>query len=152
MADTDREFVRSAWSSSYRTSEHAGLIPMDWYADIMHPVIDRLLDSEHVRTLVGHEPGETDHLGRPFLYGFVSWSDTLVRGVPYVLYAYVKAPYRRGASKGQPAIGRLLLESAGVDPRRLFVYACRTGIVEDLVGKLPRARFDPLPARFLEPK
>lgn len=152
MLPVDREFVRSTWSSSYRLSDYAGLVPMDRWADVMHPIIDRLLDSPHVRTLVAHEPGEPDHLGRPYLYGFIASSSTLVPGVPYVLYAYVKASYRRGVSKGYAPFGRLLFEAAGIDPRKRFVYACRTGIVADLASKIPCAEFDPLPARFMEPK
>lgn len=152
MAATDHEFVRSAWSSSYRTSLYAGLIPMDRWASVMHPVIDELLNCPHVLTLVAEEPGEVDEKGRPFLYGFIAWSPTLVRAMPYVLYIYVKSPYRRGGAKGETPIGTLLFRAAGINPTDRFAYACDTGIVAELVHKIPRATFDPLPARFMEPK
>ena len=170
MIDADRQFVVSTWSSSYRTSPYAGMLAMDTYADVMHREIDRILDHPSTRTIVADEPGETDHEGRPFLYGFVCVRDldvavarlTLrasaaaaddcgpVRANPYVYYVYVKRPYRRGLHNGLPqAMGTELFRAAGVDPRRPFEYGCHTSYCSQLSRKIPRAQFNPLPARYL---
>lgn len=141
MIPADREFVRSGWSSSYRTSYAAGLISMDTWADVMHREINAILDRPSTAVTVAHEPGETDHVGRPFLYGFIA---ALKRPDPYVLYAYVKAPYRR------QRIAARLFAAAGVDPKRPFGYACRTGYCDQLAAKIPAASFNPLPARYQE--
>lgn len=146
----DRAFVVSTWSSSYRLSQHAGLLGMAGYADVMHREVARILDHPSTLTLVAEEPGEVDHEGRPFLYGFLS-----VRRpdseMPYVYYAYVKTAYRRG--KARHGLGRgvasLLFAAAGIDPRKPFAYACATKFSETLEREIPRAEFNPLPARYL---
>lgn len=122
---------------------------MDTYATVMHAQIDALLDRPNARTLVAHEPGEFDDRGRPFLYGFVA---TLAAATPYVLYVYVKAPYRRGKAKHglSRGIATMLFEAAGVDPVRPFAYACKTSYVSDLARKIPLAEWDPMPARYKE--
>lgn len=134
MVADDRQFVISGWSSSFRTSLYAGIISNATWADVMHREIGRILDRADTRTIVACEPDEFDHLGRQFLYGFAAVRST---GEPYVYYCYVKKPYRgRG-------IAHRLLEAAGVNPECRFGYACPTGPL----GKLPTAKFDPVPAR-----
>lgn len=149
MIAADHDFVRSSWSASYRTSKHAGLLPMDIYADVMHAVIDRILLHPTTRTIVAEEPGEVDEEGRPFLYGFISqrWPDARA---PYVYYVFVKNAYRRGLHRGLPiAMASSLFRAAGLDPRRPFEYACYNPYCAQLAGKIPRGEFNPLPARFL---
>ena len=160
MIDADRGFVRSAWSSSYRTSPYAGMLSMTTYADVMHREIDLVLDHPTTRTIVADEPGETDHEGRPFLYGFISFRalDAAIveltsgtpRPYPYVYYVYTKGPYRRGRHNGLPqAMATELFGAAGIDPRAPFAFACRTQYCAQLARKIPLGEFNPLPARFL---
>lgn len=150
MAPDDRQFVVSAWSSSYRTSPYAGLLSMASYADVMHREIGLILDHCSTQTIVAEEPGETDHLGRPFLYGFVA-RHAIAAPDPYVYYVYVKTPYRRGAIKGLPqGYATRLFAAAGIDPRKRFVYACHTSYCTELARKIPLAELNTLPARFLE--
>lgn len=148
MNQDERAFVVSGWSSSYRLSPHAGLLPMHAYAAIMHPVIESILDHRTTRVLVAEAPGEVDDKARPFLYGFLVY-----REPRYVYYAFVKSEFRRGRERYQleQGYGRQLMAAAGIDPARSFEYACHTNFATDLrdAGKLPHATFNPMPARFL---
>lgn len=156
MRQDDVAFVRSAWSSSYRTSHYAGMINMRDYADVMHGQIDSILSHQSTSVLVAEEEGELDHMGRSFLYGFLAFHRDLNHyklcdvdkhasraSHPYVYYVYVKSPYRgsRYASR--------LFAAAGIDPSKMFAYACRTPYCADLASKIPLAQFNPLPARYL---
>lgn len=170
MTSADRDFVVSGWSSSYRESFYAGMLSMETYAEVMHCEIGRVLAHPTTLALVAEEPGETDHAGRPFLYGFVVARQgdvsipTVARSVvgprrggrrkplPYLYYVYVKTAYRRGReryglSKGYAA---QLFEAAGIDPARPFAYACQTAECFTLATKIPLGEFNPLPARYLE--
>lgn len=151
MAPSDRQFVISTWSSSYRTSPHAGLLSMATYADVMHREIARIIDHPTTRVLVADEPGETDHEGRPFLYGFGAFGPEWL-GTPYIYYLYVKTPYRQGRKRLKLPMGYAaqILGAHGVDHRRPFAYACKTLYCDQLASKIPLATFDPLPARYLE--
>jgi hypothetical protein len=146
MLAVDRQFVLSGWSSSYRTSDRAGMIPMDEYAEVMHRWIGRILDHPSTVTLVAEQPGETVEDGKPFLYGFVCFSPP-----SYVYYLFVKTSYRRARSRYNLASGYAtqLLAATGIDPRSPFEYACHTATVSDLARKIPLAEHNPLPARFL---
>lgn len=137
MIPADRQLVISGWSSSYRKSRSAGLIRNSSWARVMHPEIEAYLDMPDTRTIVACEPGELDHLGREFLYGFIATRAS------YVYYCYVKLRYRRRG------IARGLFDAAGVDPAGAFLYACSTGASEEIrrAGKIPAATFDPVPAR-----
>ena len=148
MIASDRDFVVSGWSSSFRQSFHAGMLSMESYALVMHREIARILDHPSTETLVAEELGQTDHLGRPFLYGFL----TRRRGAPYVYYCYVKSPYRRGQLRHGLRAGYAtpLFAAAGIDPRAPFGYACQTPYVSKLARRIPLAQWDPLPARYLE--
>lgn len=150
MAATDRDLVVSGWSSSLRMSHYAGFISMKRWASVMHVEINATLDHPDVSTLVAEEIGETDHMGRSFLYGFITWSSTLT-AMPYVFYCYVKRPYRRGTEQGMvQGHAAQLFAAAGIDPTKPFSYACRTGVCAQLARKVPLAEFDPLPGRFLD--
>jgi hypothetical protein len=156
MAPADRLFVISTWSRSYRTSDYAGLIAMSRYSDIMHREIEAIIDHPTTRTLVAEEPGEVDHEGRPFLYGFIAARPGEMTRIgeyrlPCVYFVYVKTKFRCGRQRlGLPrGYGAELLAAAAIDPRKPFVYACRTDVVGELARKIPLAEFNPLPARFL---
>jgi len=149
MTESDRVLVVSGWSSSLRMSIYGGFISMKRWASVMHPEINATIDHPAVSTLVAEEAGETDHLGRPFLYGFIAWSSQLI-AVPYVFYVYVKKPYRLGRTKGLvQGHAAQLFAAAGIDPLKPFSYACRTGVVAQLARKIPLAQFAPLPGRYL---
>lgn len=125
------------------------------YADIMHGQIDSILSHQSTSVLVAEEEGESDHMGRSFLYGFLAFHRDLNHYVmrsadndtktshPYVYYVYVKSPYR-----GSHYASRLFA-AAGIDVSKMFAYACRTPYCADLASKIPLAQFNPLPARYL---
>lgn len=152
MITADRDFVRSGWSSSFRTSRYAGLIAMDGYAAVMHAQIDAILARASTAVTVAHEPGEVDHEGRPFLYGFIATRTDLA--APYVYYVFVKSAYRRGRTRHQLELGHgaALFAAVGIDPRCPFGYACRTSYCDELATKIPQAVWDPLPGRYPNPK
>lgn len=151
MTAADRRFVISAWSSSYRTSPHAGMLSMTTYAEVMHREVANILDHRTTLTFVADEPGETDHEGRPFIYGFLSRRAAQTVGDPYVYYVYVKRPYRRGLHNGLPqAMATELFRAAGIDPRKPFGYACHTSYCSELERKIPLAVWHPLAARYLQ--
>jgi hypothetical protein len=150
MIPEDRDFVVSTWSASYRMSPHAGLLSMKTYAEVMHREVERIIDHPTTAVIVADEPGETDHEGRPFVYGFIARRRDLPHMRPYVYYVYVKTPYRRGRHRKLPqAMATSLFLAANVDPRRPFTFACFTTYCEQLARKIPLAKWDPMPARFL---
>ena len=138
-------FVIPTFLDSFRACRAAGLISMqDWYA-VMRPQASRLFGRPGVATLVACHPGE------PTLYGWLA----LERGweMPFVLYCYVKAPYRRAVRLGYPeGIATGLFRAAGIDQRRAFCYAAYTPFVKRLEDKIPRATWTPLRARFPPPQ
>jgi len=145
----DRRFVIASWSASFKGSYAAGMIYSDGvptkdkhgnvflidYADIMHAQIGRVLEQQDTRTYVAFESKDPT-----FLYGFIA-GDTS-DAVPTVFYVYVKLPYRKhGIAHG-------LFGALGVDPKQNFIYACRTDDSTRLSDKIPRARWNPLVARY----
>jgi hypothetical protein len=157
MLDSDHDFVVSGWSSSFRTSKHAGLIAMATYADTMHLEIDAILKRSSTSVIVAHEPGEvvmTNAGERPFLYGFIATRNDLP--MPYVYYVYVKSAFRRARRRHGRKRGHAedLFAAAGVDRSRRFGFACRTAISDQIQSdhKIPLAEWDPLPARFERPQ
>lgn len=127
MIADDRQFVISGWSSSLRTSIYAGMISNKRWAAVMHPEIEAILNAPTTSTLVAYEPGELDHEGRQFLYGFIATRT----GRPYVYYCYVKKPYRHPRKF---RIARQLFAAADTDPTVPFGFACRTGIGDRILA------------------
>ncbi len=134
----DRSFVVSAWSSSLRLSDRAGMIHMDDWATVMHVQIDKVLDRPSAVTITACDQESM------VIQGFVCADVASAVLPPIVFYIYVKEPYRR---KG---IARGLFAAIGVDPLQPFDYACRTALVGLLRDKIPGARHDHLRARFPE--
>ena len=132
MIPDDRQFVISGWSSSFRKSRYAGLISNKRWAKVMHPEIGGILDAPNTRTIVACEPGEVDHEGREFLYGFIAVRST---GEPHVYYCYVKRPYRypNRFNGERLRVGRLLFEAVGIDPREPFTFAAGTAIGDEIL-------------------
>lgn len=158
MQPVDRQFVLSGWSSSYRVSDHAGLISMSRWATVMHREVAAILDHPTTRTLVAEEPGEVDDKGQPFLYGFLVWCELSgaiaglpPQGLPYVYYVFVKTAFRRGRERLglERGIAAQLFAAAGINPRAPFMYACSTDMLGAMARKIPLAEFNALPARFL---
>jgi GNAT superfamily N-acetyltransferase len=136
----DLHFVEESFLDSFRTCHTAGLISMDEWHDVMAPQWRRLMARPRMEVAVAYHPGETDH--RADLYGWLAVERGHER--PYVLYCYVKQPYRRmGVARG-------LFAYAGIDGD-LFDFAANTGAVSRVRPKIPRARFRPLIARFPPP-
>jgi hypothetical protein len=132
MVPADRQFVLSGWSSSFRKSRYAGLISNARWAEVMHREIGAILDAKDTSVIVACEPGELDHEGREFLYGFIATRKT---GAPYVYYVYVKLAYRLAAHPERPyRIGRRLFAAAGVDPAEPFTFAPPTAIAEQILA------------------
>lgn len=155
--ETDRNFVVSAWSSSYRMSRHAGLLGMRDYAPTMHREIGRIIGHPTTVTIVAEETGELDDKGRPFLYGFACAAP----GNTYVYYVYVKTAFRRARARlGLPTgFAQLMLESMGFDLAKPFHYASSTDYISEIrdgrdrdppfSNRIPFAVFNPIPARYL---
>jgi GNAT superfamily N-acetyltransferase len=130
--DSDRHFIVSAWSQSYRTAYTAGMISDgNWY-DVMDREVGIALDRPDVRTLVASTADG--------LLGFIT-ADTDERP-PLVYYVYCKAPYRR------MGIARQLFSAIGIDPALPFFYVCSTPMVRTLARKIPLSRWQPLYGRF----
>lgn len=156
MVDADRQFVISGWSSSLRTSKWSGLISMSRWAYTMHLEIEAILRRPGTAVIVAEEPGEqieTDSGPRPWLYGFIATREDLSTPVPYVYYCYVKGPFRRARARLnlEQGYATQLFAAAGIDPTKPFLYASRTSSSEALLDRIPRAEWDPLPARYEEP-
>lgn len=141
----DRRFIVSAWSASLRKSDYAGMIANDDWETVMHPQIERVLDSPGMQTVVAYshdaEPGVAD------LHGFIAADVT--GNVPLVAYVYVKSSYRRGRGRlwSGDGLGRQLFKAIGVDPKLPFVFICRTAIVDELARHIPHATFKPVLGR-----
>lgn len=152
----DRRFVVDAWCRSFQHSDTAGMIsPARWFG-VMICEVERILGAPDVETIVAYEPRDTGRLAD--LYGFIVFDRSAPP--PIVFYVYVKSVYRRAG------IARGLFAAAGIDPSRLFLYACTNGIVSALVQervvedeldldnvrvippKLPFAVWNPHLARF----
>lgn len=144
---SDRDFVISSWSASYRTSYSAGIIDMDAWATVMHAQLGRFLDRPNVRTVLAVERRDPT-----FLYGFIT-ADTTVQVEPLdrgktrewpalVYYCYVKSAYR------ETGIARGLFGAIGIDPRSRFLTACKTAASTRFASKTPLAKWNPLVARF----
>lgn len=125
MIPADRQFVLSGWSSSFRTSIYAGLIRNSRWAEVMHEEIGAFLDTPDMSVIVACEPGELDHEGREFLYGFIAYAKR------YVYYCYVKKRYRHPRPY---KIGRRLFEAAGIDPREPFSFAAGTSFSDRILA------------------
>lgn len=133
MVPDDRQFVLSGWSSSFRTSMYAGLIRNSRWAKVMHEEFGAVIDSPDTSVTVACEPGEIDHEGREFVYGFIA---TRRRGAPYVYYVYVKKSYRfdPNAPQRRFRIATGLFAAAGIDPREPFEYAASTSIADRILA------------------
>lgn len=140
---SDRAFVVSSWSRSYKYSDAAGLIHVDDWAAVMHAQLGRLLACDTTRAIVAFEPDE-DPAFEDFLYGWIC-GDTSNATRPLVHYVYVKEAYRRAG------LARRLFGALGVDPSRSFAYTCQTQAAIDAAAKVPRARWEPLIARHSIP-
>lgn len=116
------------------------MIAMDDWATVMHRQISKVLDRSDVVTVIAHDPADD------FLFGFISVipRSPPVLDAPVVNYVYVKGTCRRRG------IARALFASVAVDPSLPFEYTCRTSWVSHLADRIPRARCNPMPARFAE--
>ena len=122
----DRAFILSGWSASLRMTRDVPLIGMDAWADIMRPVIDRVLSRSECIVAEGS-----------VLQGFIAFQQP-----DYVLYCYVAQPFRGNG------IARGLFDAAGIDPSSRFRYACRTKASWECRNKIPSAIYDPFHIRF----
>ncbi|HEY4056668.1 MAG TPA: hypothetical protein VGM39_08665 [Kofleriaceae bacterium] len=143
----DRHFIVSSWTQSYRTAFTAGLIQAeDWYP-IMDAQVEKVLARPDVRTMVAHDPNETD--GIADLLGFLTADVAEIP--PLVYYCYTKVSYRR-AGRGRiwdgPGVTRALFDAFGIDPERPFNYVCSTPMARTLARKIPMAKWQPLLGRF----
>jgi hypothetical protein len=136
----DRGFIVSAWATSYQNSLYAGFISFDSWHRVMRPEVIATLDRPAVRAVVAYETENPDPASD--LYGFLV-AEPGTKPTPTVFYVYVKYAFRRSG------IARRLFEAAGIDVRSNFLYVCKTDEVDEIVeaGKIPRARWCPLPAR-----
>lgn len=147
VTEADRRFVIASWLDASRTSYSSGLIAMaDWY-DVMWPQYAKVLDRPGMRSLVAYEATDPD-----FAYGFlvadpseqrVPERDGSVRWWPaLVMFCFVKQGYRRSG------IARRLFAEMDINLDEPFLYGCNTQTASRLSAKAPKARFNPLVARF----
>lgn len=131
----DRHCAEADFLASYRDSMDAGLISRSRWWDCMRAEVERILDLPGVALLVAYNPDmppetEADIYGWLAVQG-VAGRRALdrpgcrerdrARGVPVVLYVYVKAHYRGFG------IARGLFREAGIDPwGGAFDYVART--------------------------
>ena len=156
--DADRAFVIDSWSESFRCAHAAGLIAMSDWREIMPRQLERILARPCCTVTVACNPEESDT--RLDLMGWIAvergysvptrvrdargrWADELLpTDAPLVHYVFVKQPYRRlGVARG-------LFAAARVDPAAEFAYTTKTAAAQKLAAKVPRARWNPLIARF----
>ena len=132
-APSDRQFVVSTWSRSFKLMHSAGLISDEDWPTVMRPQFEKILDRDGVRTMIACGARDPD-----FFYGWIA-ADPLER---VLVYVYVKEPYRR------TGIARQLFAAIGIDPSRPFVYVCRGPSFTALAGKATSARYNPNCVRF----
>lgn len=131
----DMPFVVDSFLESFRTAHAAGLIVMsDWKA-VMRRQLALMFQRPGTEVWVAYRPGEDV----ADLYG---WLGLQKADRPLIFYCYVKQAYRR------LGIARGLFAAAGVDPVGDFDYAAKTAVVTHLASKMPRAKWNPLRARF----
>ncbi len=130
----DRSFIVSAWSSSYRLSRDCSFIQMATYADVMHPIVESVLNRPRTETIIAH--------GSEAMMGFVAFERP-----DMVMYVYVAQPYRRNG------IARQLFAAACIDPDGRFKYAARTRVSWEIMTvsrKAQLAEYRPMEARYAE--
>jgi hypothetical protein len=143
----EHRFVRSAWLSSYKHADHAGIIAAEDWAGVMHPQLTKLLRRPGVRTILAYEPPD-------FFYGFICGD--MSGAIAIVHYVYVKDAYRSESGAGGstartgPRHARGLFAALGVDPMEPFLATAKTGASSRiaLARKIPRARFAPNAVRY----
>lgn len=145
----DWALVVDSWLSSFRTSHAAGLIAMEDWRSVMTGQVNKLLARPGVKVTVACRPGAEGT--RADLYGWVAVEAAYTfldragrerRMPPMVLFVYVKDHYRgMGFARG-------LLRAAGIELGDAFDYAAKTPVVSKLRTKIPRARWNPLRARY----
>lgn len=150
--------VVSTWRDSYRDSYTAGLIGNGDWSRIMVDQIRRILARPGVELWVAVNPAANPEL-KADCHGWIAtergfqlptrrrvagqWRRVLATASdPLVHYVYVKSAYRRRG------IARRLFEAAGVDPELPFFHSCATETSSRLRKKAPRARFNPIIARY----
>lgn len=135
----DMPFVYGSWLSAYRPSYAGGPVPAHLYADVYTSAIGFLLVRPTCSLVVAYKPGEVPGLAD--LYGFICAEPSTARG-PVVHFVYVRDSQRdEGIASG-------LFDELGIDPLRPFVFTYKTPALSDLRSKIPRARYNPLCARF----
>ena len=151
----DHAFITSYWSSSFRTSDRAGQMPMDPipvkgvmldYADVQHAIVEATIARPSSSTVVAID--EESAVLQGFICadhtGGVSRAPGIPSGLPIVYFVCVKSAYRR------MGIARGLFRAVAIDPAGAFTYAVRTAIVGKLREKIPLAKYDHLRARYKE--
>jgi hypothetical protein len=134
----DLHFIEETFLDSFRLAHSAGLIAIEEWKEIMSRQWRRLISRPGVEMVVAYHPGDVEP--RADLYGWIAVERSGT--YPFLLYVYVKQPYRR------MRIGRGLLLSVGLGPEVEFEYAAKTPVVTRLTYKFPRATWNPLRARF----
>jgi GNAT superfamily N-acetyltransferase len=139
--ESDLRFVLSSWLASYRGAHAAGMIQMTDWVTVMSPQVDAVLSRVGVTVLVaGHptaEPGTAD------VYGWIA-AEHQGGTIPLIHYCYVKHAYRRRG------FARRLLQALRLSATDEIEYTCKTAVISKLKAKMPRARWQPLRARYPE--
>lgn len=170
-SEQDLRFIVKTWLDSYRSSHSSGLLslsphiekcptcsePLDYgYTAVMGRVVVRILNRPGTKAFVASNPREQPPND---LHGWIVVEEganipsykpprykleVKVSPDPLVHYCYVKKLYR------ELGVAKKLFAAAGVDPRQRFLYTCHTAlsVAVEKAGKIPRAEWAPLSARF----
>lgn len=136
----DMPLIIDAWLKGYRTSHAAGLIPMHQFRRVYSEAVQWVMARPDAETWVAYNPN-IDRSTRADLHGWCCVEKRPCKP-PLVHYVHVKQGRRR------MGMARALLRAAGVNPSGPFVYTSKTPVVTRLKASIPRAKFNPLAARF----
>lgn len=169
--EQDLRFVIKTWLDSYRSSHSSGLLSLSPhtehcptcsesihydYATVMALIVRRILARSGVSVFVAVNPREKPPND---LHGWIAVEEganipsykpprykleVKVSPDPLVHYVYVKKLYR------ELGVAKALFHAARINPRDRFIYTCHTAlsVAVEKAGKIPRAEWAPLSARF----
>ena len=145
----DMRFIRHAWVENFRTSHHAGVIPMKIYFQLYHDIIREILERDATRVLVAFNSSHPSQI-----FAFLAHENGL--SLPLIHYVYVKEDFRQLPKKDpsfEKGLTSMMMEKVDIPTKGPFYYTFKTGIWARLTkwgGPFPKATYKPLYARFDE--
>ena len=118
VIDAEMIAVRKIWRDTFRDSHTAGPLLSAEYTRAYTATIENITNRPHNKTIIAYPPGVEN-----FFVGFISvdvYEDVPRLPQPVVHYVFVKDGYR------DAKLANELLEKAGVDPTKPFLYTFMT--------------------------